>query len=215
MPTTSLAATTATSSSADTRELNRRMSHFEGQSKVWLFGYGSLIWKADFAWHQRRPAVIHDLSRRFWQGSHDHRGTLEAPGRVATLVDEPGAECLGMAYLIDREILAPLDLREKNGYLRRVTTMHFVDKAAKADNATDRAEGLVYIATQENTAWLGEAPLTGMVEQISQAHGPSGANAEYLHNLADALRELGGHDEHVFTLADTLRERMPGSNPQR
>lgn len=215
MPTTPFAMTTPTFNSADTRELNRCMNHFEGQSMIWLFGYGSLIWKADFDWHQRRPAVIHGLSRRFWQGSHDHRGTPEAPGRVVTLVDEPGAECLGMAYLIDRDVLAPLDLREKNGYLRRVTTMHFVDEPATASAAAafapDSAEGLAYIATAENTAWLGDAPLTRMVEQIGEAQGPSGANSDYLHNLADALRKLGGHDEHVFDLDTTLRERMPGA----
>ncbi len=91
----------------DTTLLNRRMTHFDGHDEVWLFGYGSLIWKADFPFLERRPAHIHGWARRFWQGSHDHRGTPEAPGRVATLVREPGAVCHGMAYRIAPEVLAP------------------------------------------------------------------------------------------------------------
>ena len=185
--------------SHDTTQRNRQMTHFDGHEAIWLFGYGSLIWKADFPFLERRPAHIHGWVRRFWQGSHDHRGTPEAPGRVVTLVREPDAVCHGMAYRIAPEVLGPLDVREKNGYLREVTRLHFEDGVPPAS-----AEGLVYLATEDNAAFLGEAPLDAIAEQIALAHGPSGPNRDYLVNLAQALDELGVDDPHVFDLAARL-----------
>jgi cation transport regulator ChaC len=165
---------------------------------VWLFGYGSLIFKADFPYIERRAASIADWSRRFWQGSHDHRGTESAPGRVVTLVPEPGAVCHGMAYLVTPEEFVHLDHREKNGYLRLATNITFDDGGV--------VEGLVYIATGENAAFLGPASEYDIARQIAASHGPSGPNSEYLLELAKALRELGKHDEHVFAIEKHLGE---------
>ena len=65
---------------AATIAINQRMNKFDGHAQVWLFGYGSLIYKADFPYIERRPASIEGWTRRFWQGSHEHRGTPMAPG---------------------------------------------------------------------------------------------------------------------------------------
>ncbi len=182
--------------SLNTIALNQRMNRFDGHAQVWLFGYGSLIYKADFPYLERRPARIRDWSRRFWQGSHDHRGTPEAPGRVLTLVPDPGALCAGMAYLITPEVFHHLDHREKNGYLRHVTTIEFDDGS--------HVEGLIYIAAHTNAAWLGPAPEAEIARQIADSHGPSGPNRDYLTHLADALRELGEQDAHVFAVEKHL-----------
>jgi glutathione-specific gamma-glutamylcyclotransferase len=178
--------------SLNTIAINQRMDKFDGHHSVWLFGYGSLIFKADFPFIERRPASIAGWTRRFWQGSHDHRGTEAAPGRVATLVEEKGAHTAGMAYLITPEVFAHLDHREKNGYLRLAIDIHF-------DDAT-RAEGLVYIAAHDNAAFLGEASELDIARQIASASGPSGPNRDYLIDLAHALRDLGKDDPHVFAI---------------
>ena len=224
---------------ADTIAINQMMDRFDGHHRVWLFGYGSLIYKADFPYLRRRPASIANWTRRFWQGSHDHRGTPEAPGRVVTIIEEPGAICHGMAYLVTPEVFAHLDHREKNGYLRLATTITFDDGGGDGDgvgdhadaggsvasgagaNASDSAEagadagtgtgaadvgagasviGLVYIATPDNTAFLGEASEQEIARHIARSAGPSGPNSDYLNHLANALRELGRHDDHVFEI---------------
>ena len=48
---------------------------------MWIFGYGSLIWRPDFAFEESRIAVLMGWRRAFTQGSPDHRGTPRAPGR--------------------------------------------------------------------------------------------------------------------------------------
>ncbi|HAT31478.1 MAG TPA: gamma-glutamylcyclotransferase [Janthinobacterium sp.] len=183
---------------ANTIEANKLMDKFDGHHSVWLFGYGSLIYKADFTFIERRPASIAGWTRRFWQGSHDHRGTEAAPGRVATIVPQAGAVCDGMAYLVTPEVFTHLDHREKNGYLRLCTDIRFEDE--------ERVEGLVYIATEDNAAFLGAASELDIARHIAGASGPSGPNSEYLLHLAAALRELGKSDPHVFAIEGFLAQ---------
>ena len=165
-------------------------------SGVWVFGYGSLIWRPDIAFRERRIARVRGWARRFWQGSHDHRGVPHAPGRVVTLVPDRGESCEGMAYLVDESVVeatfAGLDYREKNGYERHAVRLEF-----RAGGACD---GVVYIAPAGNPAWLGPAPDADIVAQIRRSTGPSGANIDYLRELVAALRELAIDDPHVFTL---------------
>lgn len=184
--------------STDTIAVNKLMDKFDGRHSVWLFGYGSLIFKADFSFIERRPASISNWTRRFWQGSHDHRGTAESPGRVATLVAHAGATCEGMAYLITPHVFEHLDYREKNGYLRFTTDITFEDGSS--------AEGLVYIATEDNAAFLGPASEHEISNQIAASVGPSGRNRDYLTDLAEALRMLGKNDPHVFAIEEHLKK---------
>jgi cation transport regulator ChaC len=173
---------------------------------LWLFGYGSLIWRPDIEFVERRPARVAGWTRRFWQGSHDHRGLPDAPGRVVTLIQDEGSSCDGMAYLVDRdaveETFSRLDHREKNGYERHAVHMEFRDDG-------QRESGVVYIAGVDNFAYLGPAPLAAMASQIYRSAGPSGSNMEYLLELAHALRALDAEDAHVFQLEAAVRELTP------
>lgn len=116
-------------------------------ASVWLFGYGSLIWRPDFEFVSRKVAWVDGWSRRFWQGSHDHRGVPDAPGRVVTLIPVPGERCGGMAFEIEEAMAAKifdqLDYREKNGYERHRSRLLF---GAEPDD--EPVEGIFYVAVR-------------------------------------------------------------------
>lgn len=167
---------------------------------VWVFGYGSLVWRPDFPFMESRVATISGWTRRFWQGSTDHRGVPGAPGRVVTLIEAPTEICWGRAYLIgasDRDaVLNHLDYREKGGY-----SMHEVEITFPGPVDTGSARGLIYIAIPGNPNWLGDAPLAQIAGQVRDSTGPSGDNVEYVMELANALRTIEAEDDHVFDLA--------------
>lgn len=163
------------------------------QRTDWVFGYGSLIYKVDFPVLERAVATIEGWERRFWQGSHDHRGTPESPGRVLTLVARPGAVCRGVAWRVEHDVYEHLDHREKNGYARHRLDIRLLNPARTV-------QGTLYVATEDNPAFLGPEAPELMARHIAESSGPSGNNRDYLLRLADALREIGADDAHVFDL---------------
>lgn len=165
----------------------------------WVFGYGSLIYKVDFPFLRRQVASVSGWERRFWQGSHDHRGTVEAPGRVVTLVPSPDAVCRGVAYLIDESVFEHLDHREKNGYRRHDVEIFLAGRSSAV-------AGVLYVADEENHAFLGPASDHEIAAHIASASGPSGTNRDYLLQLAQALHELDAPDPHVHGLAQLVQQ---------
>ncbi len=168
---------------------------------TWIFGYGSLIWRPAFAYETSRKAALRGWRRRFWQGSPDHRGVPEAPGRVVTLVPDAQAVCWGMAFRVAaphwQAVLEELDHRARNGYTRCSVALEFEDGG--------RADAITYVALADNPSFVGAAPLDAMVKQIAHCHGPSGSNREYLARLAEYLAHLNIHDEEVHGLHQSVQ----------
>jgi glutathione-specific gamma-glutamylcyclotransferase len=171
---------------------------------IWVFGYGSLVWRPDFDYAEKRPATINGWVRRFWQGSTDHRGVPGAPGRVVTLEASEDGACWGMAYRIAAEnvkpIMAALDFREKGGYSLETVELKF-----HTDDLIS-VEGLVYVGTPDNPNYLGPETAERIAIQVVASTGPSGPNDEYVLRLAEALRELGADDPHVFEIEQFVRD---------
>ncbi|KAI1298687.1 Cation transport regulator-like protein 2 [Mortierella claussenii] len=192
---------------------------------MWLFGYGSLIWRPDMEYEDSKAGYIKGHVRRFWQSSTDHRGTEEAPGRVVTLIpfdefserftndDQHSSDqddiTWGVAYKIPESKVAAtkayLDHREKNGY-----ETHFVDVFQPNSNIPVVEKAIVYIGSTDNSEFAGPAPLDSIAKQIYTSHGPSGANRDYLLNLAHALRIVAptGTDQHLFELEARVKQLM-------
>jgi len=170
----------------------------------WIFGYGSLVWRPEFPYLQRLPGFISGWARRYWQGSTDHRGVPEAPGRVVTLIPAPQHRCWGIAYQVAPDawerVTRTLDHRERGGFDRKDVRVEFRDP----DRAAVRA--LVYVATERNPNYLGPAVDSEIAAQIRDARGPSGTNAEYALQLAAALRDIEADDDHVFAIAELLAQ---------
>ena len=122
----------------------------------WIFGYGSLVWRPDFEFAERRTGFVLDRARRFWQASTDHRGTPARPGRVVTLIPRPGCRCFGAAYRLHAgnrtSVLAGLDHRERGGFIREKLPVYFPGSESGEEAAT---EALVYVATPSNPNYLG------------------------------------------------------------
>jgi cation transport regulator ChaC len=131
----------------------------------------------------------------------------EAPGRVVTLVPDPGARCHGIAYRVEPAawdaVVALLDRRERGGFARQQVEIRF------HEDEPGPVPALVYVAGPGNPNYLGPAPLVEIAEQVRRARGPSGGNAEYVLRLAAELRAQGADDPHVFAVARLLADAAP------
>lgn len=181
----------------------------EGVTIVYIFGYGSLIWRPGFPYLRKFDGYIKGWARYFWQGSTDHRGTPEEPGRVVTLVKDADAsiqsETWGTVYGIPEEeaevILKNLDYREKGGYTREEVDVYIRGQDGPVVN-----KAILYIGTQKNSCYIGETPVDIIARQIYKCVGPSGPNVDYLINLAESMRKMNVHDPHVFELERLVKE---------
>jgi glutathione-specific gamma-glutamylcyclotransferase len=133
---------------------------------MFIFGYGSLIWKAGFPYSTKQPGFILNYVRRFWQTSSDNRGTPAAPGLVVTLIpyeewmlkykesdphgSETEAKVWGTLYKVPEEhvesVKAQLDHREKDGYCTTEIDVYLKDGSV--------VRSMLYIATTDNTSFL-------------------------------------------------------------
>lgn len=171
---------------------------------MWVFGYGSLLWKPGFNVAERRVASLEGYRRSFSMLSVTHRGTPECTGLVLALDADVGSVCDGLALRVasgeEDETLAYLRERElvTAAYLERHVTVALDDGR--------EIEALTYIIDPEHAQYCGDLSLEEQAQRIARAEGRMGPNSEYLYNTAAHLREIGLSDGDLNWLEERVRQ---------
>jgi cation transport protein ChaC len=174
-------------------------------TELWVFGYGSLIWRPDFPYSERRIARLAGAHRSLCVYSWVHRGTPDRPGLVLGL--DRGGTCRGVAFHVapaDREaVIAYLREREQvtSVYLERLREIRFEDGTG--------ARALTYLVDRSHGQYAGKLDEETQLRLVAEAQGRSGANRDYVINTAAHLAELGMPDP----LLDRLSARLLAAQP--
>lgn len=161
------------------------------QGDLWVFGYGSLMWRPGFDFAERRKARIEGYHRALCIFSHVHRGTEEQPGLVLGL--DYGGACAGVAFRVaaaDREAtIAYLRAREQITFVYREIMVR-----ARLDDGRDVA-ALAYVADRGHSQYARYLSREDILRHVRQGVGQSGPNPDYVRSTYEHLNELGIEDE--------------------
>ena len=170
--------------------------------ELWVFGYGSLMWRPGFNALERVPARLKGLHRSLCVFSHVHRGTPERPGLVLGL--DRGGMCRGIAYRVAAgarsETIAYLRAREQVTSVYRET----VRRIELEDAARRQVRALCYIVDRGHAQYAGRLSLAERLHCVRQGHGRSGPNPEYVIETVRALEALGYRESELHVLAERL-----------
>jgi glutathione-specific gamma-glutamylcyclotransferase len=174
-----------------------------GNEDLWVFGYGSLMWRPGFAYLERQPARLIGLHRALCVYSHVHRGTPEKPGLVLGL--DRGGACRGIAYLV-----AAADRGDTISYLRereQVTSVYLETLRRITLTTTPQRDvtALVYVVDRGHIQYAGRLDLDRQVHLVRQGHGRSGANRDYVLSTVSEIEAQGCHDSGLHAIAERLK----------
>jgi glutathione-specific gamma-glutamylcyclotransferase len=167
---------------------------------LWVFGYGSLMWRPGFNYIERRIATVRGYHRALCVYSHVHRGTPDKPGLVLGL--DRGGSCKGIAFRIpEAEAAATV------AYLRGREQVTLVYRElylrAKLDDGRD-IDALSYAVDRGHSQYAGRLDRNELERLVLQGEGVSGANPDYVRNTQAHLAELGIFDATLEWLAARL-----------
>jgi cation transport protein ChaC len=170
---------------------------------LWVFAYGSLIWRPGFDFAERVPARLIGAHRALCVYSFVHRGTPERPGLVLGL--DRGGACRGIAYRVRAarrsDTLAYLRAREQ------VTSVYreCVRAVALPGHAEARVPAVCFVVDRGHPQYAGKLTLADQLHLVRQGHGVSGPNRDYVMATVSALETLGYRDRDLHLLAQRLR----------
>jgi glutathione-specific gamma-glutamylcyclotransferase len=197
-----------------------RYMHFSqppANEDLWVFGYGSLMWRPEFEYLERVPARLVGLHRALCVYSFVHRGTPERPGLVLGL--DRGGACRGIAYRVAAArrdtTLGYLRGREQVTavyieMMRRITLSPTPGRPQPAD-----VMALVYVVDRSHPQYAGRLDLERQLHLIRQGHGRSGANRDYVLSAVAEIESQGCHDVSLHRLAERLKGGHEAHPPPR
>lgn len=169
-------------------------------SDLWVFGYGSLMWRPGFDVVEARTATMFGVHRALCIYSWVHRGTKQRPGLVLGL--DGGGSCRGMAFRVaadnKQQVIEYLRAREL------VTDVYLEVERPVVLEGGARVFALTYVADRKHEQYAGKLPHEKLARQVHGAVGQSGKNEEYILNTVAHLRELGIHDAGLERLASVF-----------
>ena len=166
-------------------------------SDLWVFGYGSLMWRPGFPFLERRHAHLHGYHRALCVFSHVHRGTPERPGLVLGL--DRGGRCHGVAFRVAAE-----EAQETIAYLRareQVTGVYLERRLAVRLAGGEKVEALAYVVDKGHAQYAGRLPEAELLRLVRRGVGISGANPDYVRQTHAHLTEMGVTDPVLAYLA--------------
>ncbi|MEO8666958.1 MAG: gamma-glutamylcyclotransferase [Bauldia sp.] len=170
-------------------------------SDLWVFGYGSLMWRPGFSHLEAVPARLIGAHRALCVYSWVHRGTKDRPGLVLGL--DHGGSCRGIAFRVDsksRDAVVTY-LRERE----LVTSVYReVHRNVRLLAASRTVKALAFVVDRRHEQYAGALPPDRLLDLVRYSEGRSGANADYVVNTVRHLDTLGVHDPVLGWLADRL-----------
>src|ERR1700730_14376661 len=181
------------------------------EGDLWVFGYGSLMWRPGFEYVEKVPARLVGEHRALCVYSFVHRGTPEKPGLVLGL--DRGGACRGVAFRVgekDRaETVAYLRAREQvTSVYREVMRSVWLESSAR-----ERVRALTYVVDRGHIQYAGRLSLAEQVRHVRQGHGQSGANRDYVLATVKAVEAEGFRDTQLHQLAVMLHDDAHSLHP--
>jgi cation transport protein ChaC len=170
---------------------------------LWVFGYGSLMWRPGFDYLERHEGRLIGAHRALCVYSFVHRGTPEKPGLVLGL--DHGGACRGIVYRVAAQ------KREATiEYLRRreQVTMVYREsyRTAWVDSDPKRqVRALVYTIDRGHAQYAGRLPVAKQLHFVRQGRGRSGPNRDYVIETVKSLEALGYRETALHELAEKLK----------
>jgi cation transport protein ChaC len=170
----------------------------EGQD-IWIYGYGSLIWRPEFDYLERRLATLRGYHRALCLWSRVNRGTPESPGLVFGL--DRGGSCRGVVYRLDSSLVPkffPLL------WAREMSTGAYLPRWLSCSTDEGTVQALVFVMNRAGPAYIPTLPEAEILAIVRRASGRYGPCIDYVLQTADALREAGIHDRRLAGVARQL-----------